>query len=414
VELAGGADEIRIKYSKALEAVGVEARIEGFTLVGNSPRAKLVVRLGGDTAEFAIRLDRDNTVRLEFTTTNREEAERRAALLRALGVDAETREKHEPPNRVKWRIAVSTNALAADSVHSVVREAVAEFLKLCREANIITDKTYEKLAPKFERGVPPWREIKFSITLKKDGAVEVRYEPKNPQSFKIAVEYLQKLGLRDRCGGEWCFIHFTAREPRGGEKGYVYITADGLRYIGWLALHGEGDVKKWAAELRDNLLKEAERRGEDVYRRLKKIFEEGERWGTVHPPIEKEVEVEGRRLKIRVEEVEAWKEKSETKERLVVKIRAKVEEEEGGEAAVEKEAKFYKHPGRTTGYIHIHAHPTDYTYTAAVLKTLGIENWVTYREKQKPRKIQLSGGALDALMRLEPVCRALGICQRKT
>ncbi|MGC9130172.1 MAG: PaRep2b protein, partial [Pyrobaculum sp.] len=138
MELAGGADEIRIKYSKALEAVGVEARIEGFTLVGNSPRAKLVVRLGGDTAEFAIRLDRDNTVRLEFTTTNREEAERRAALLRALGVDAETREKHEPPNRVKWRIAVSTNALAADSVHSVVREAVAEFLKLCREANIIT------------------------------------------------------------------------------------------------------------------------------------------------------------------------------------------------------------------------------------------------------------------------------------
>ncbi|MCU7788847.1 MULTISPECIES: hypothetical protein [unclassified Pyrobaculum] len=47
----------------------------------------------------------------------------------------------------------------------------------------------------------------------------------------------------------------------------------------------------------------------------------------------------------------------------------------------------------------------DYARTAAVLKTLGVESW----SKQK-KQIRLTGGALDALMRLEPVCTALGQC----
>ncbi|AET31543.1 hypothetical protein P186_0074 [Pyrobaculum ferrireducens] len=40
-----------------------------------------------------------------------------------------------------------------------------------------------------------------------------------------------------------------------------------------------------------------------------------------------------------------------------------------------------------------------------MLKTLGVESW----SKQK-KQIRLTGGALDALMRLEPVCTALGQC----
>ncbi|MGC9050684.1 MAG: PaRep2b protein, partial [Pyrobaculum sp.] len=44
--------------------------------------------------------------------------------------------------------------------------------------------------------------------------------------------------------------------------------------------------------------------------------------------------------------------------------------------------------------------------TVAVLKALGVERW-----SRKPEQIQLSGGALDVFMRLEPVCAALGQCQ---
>ncbi|MGC8968965.1 MAG: PaRep2b protein, partial [Thermus sp.] len=155
VELAGGADEIRVKYSRALEVVGVEARIEDFTAEGGRPRARLVVRLGGEEAEYSIRLHENNMIELRFATTNREEAERKAAVLRAVGVKAEVDKYYDKSrNRDVWYIDVSTNALAADSVHEAVRKAVAEFLRQCREAGVLAEDAYSRLAAKFERGVP--------------------------------------------------------------------------------------------------------------------------------------------------------------------------------------------------------------------------------------------------------------------
>jgi hypothetical protein len=194
-----------------------------------------------------------------------------------------------------------------------------------------------------------------------------------------------------------------------GERGFVRITVDGLRYIGWLALHGEGEAKERAQWLKEMLLKEAEAKGVGVRRRLEQHFREGEQWGSVKPPFESEVEVEGRRLKVRVEAVEASVERVERKEHLLVKIRAKIIEG-GREAAVEKEAKFFKSGGVVYGYVNIHVsaeggREADYLRTAAVLKALGVERW-SRREKQ----IKLTGGALDPLMRLEPVCRALRLC----
>jgi hypothetical protein len=255
--------------------------------------------------------------------------------------------------------------------------------------------------------MPEWGEVRFSVKLRKDGAVEVVYEPSDPESFSKAVEFLRGLGMRDVCEGDWCVVHFTAREPGVGEEGFVRITADGLRYIGWLALHGD-ERARW---LKEALLKEAEAKGEEVRRRLEQYFREGEQWGAIKPPIEKEVEVEGRRLKIRVEEVEAWREEGKTREHLVVRVKARVFEE-GREVALEKEARFSKSGNRIYGYVIIHAgaeggREADYARTVAVLKALGVESW----SRQK-KQIRLTGGALDAMMKLEPVCRALGICQK--
>ncbi len=151
----------------------------------------------------------------------------------------------------------------------------------------------------------------------------------------------------------------------------------------------------------------------EVRDRLMQYFREGEMWGSVKPPIEKEVEVEGKKVRVRVEEVEAWREQRETREHLVVKVRAKVFEGER-EVAVKKEARFFKRRRGAIGYVNMRAdaeggREADYLRTAAVLKALGVESW----SRQK-RQIHLTGGALDALMKLEPVCAALGICQRKT
>jgi hypothetical protein len=329
-----------------------------------------------------------------------------------VGVRAEVGKHYEKSrNRDVWYVGATTNALAADSVHETVRKAVLEFLRQCREAGAVGEDTYRRLAGKFERGVPEWGDVRFSVKLTKDGTVVVGFEPRDPQSFEKAVEFLRGLGMRDRCEGDWCLVHFTAREPREGEEGFVRITADGLRYIGWLALHGEGEAKEKAQWLKEMLLREAEAKGVEVRRRLEQYFREGEMWGTAKPPIEKEVEVDGRRMKVRVEEVEAWTEKSKKTEHLVVRIKAKVIEE-NSEAAVEKEAKFFKSGGEIRGYVAIHAsaeggREADYTRTAAVLKTLGVEKW-----HRRERQIELTGGALDALMRLEPTCAALGICQK--
>jgi hypothetical protein len=299
----------------------VKARVEGFTAEGGRPRARLVVEAEGAAAEYIIHLQRNNAVALEFGTTNRAEAERRAAVLRAVGVRAEVKKIYDRSrNRDVWYIEVTTNALAAESVHKAVRRAVVEFLKQCREAGALGEEAYRRLAGKFEGGVPEWGEVRYSVKLTKHGAVEVVYEPRDPQSFNKAVELLRGLGMRDACEGEWCVVHFTAREPRRGEKGFVRITADGLRYIGWLASRGD-ERAQWLKEM---LLKEAERKGEEVRRRLEEYFREGEQWGSVRPPIEKEVNVDGKWLKVRIEEVEAGIERGETKEYLVVKMRAKV------------------------------------------------------------------------------------------
>ncbi|AET31784.1 PaRep2b-like protein [Pyrobaculum ferrireducens] len=411
VELAGGNDNIKQKFQKALEVVGVEARLEDFTAKGKRPSASLVVRLGGEEVEFPIRLSKSNAVQLLFETTDREEAERRAAVLKAVGVRAEVGKHYEKSrNRDKWHIVATTNALAADSVHEAVRKAVAEFLQRCREVGGLAEDTYRRLAAKFERGVPEWGDLRFSIWLTKDGVVDVKFEPRDPQSFTKAVELLRGLGMRDSCEGDWCIVHFTAREPEGGRQGYIRITVDGLRYIGWLALHGDEKAQR----LKEMLLKEAEAKGVEVRERLEEYFREGEMWGSVKPPIEKEVDVDGKRLKVRVEEVEAGVERGETKELLVIKIKAKVIEG-NSEVAVEKEARFYKERhGAVRGYVNIHGdteetREADYMRTAAVLKTLGVEKW-----RREERRIRLTGGALDAFMRLGPVCATLGIYQKKT
>ncbi|MGC9131732.1 MAG: hypothetical protein ACP5H5_09140, partial [Pyrobaculum sp.] len=80
--------------------------------------------------------------------------------------------------------------------------------------------------------------------------------------------------------------------------------------------------------------------------------------------------------------------------------------------AVEKEAKFFKSGGEIVGYVNIHAsaeggREADYARTAAVLKALGVDKWI-----REERRLRLTGSALDALMRLEPVCAALGQCRK--
>jgi hypothetical protein len=390
--------QIYAKVQKLVEvarAERVRARVEEFTTEGKRPRARLVVEADGERAEYRVYFD--STVELSSNAADRWEVERRAAVLRAVGVRATLGRQGK-----MWYLSAWANALAADSVHEEVRKAVLEFLRRCREAGALKEDTYRRLAAKLENGLP--ERVRFGISVKRGAAIYVEARPKDPQSLKKAVEFLKSLGMRDACKGDWCAVHFTVREPRGGRYGHVYITADGLRYIGWLASRGD-----WRAQqLKKALLKRAEARGEEVRRLLERRFREGERYGSVKLPVEREVEVEGRRVKVRVEEVEARREVGKVKEHFVVRVRAEVDGG-GRRIAVEKELKFYKKRyGIVRGYVIIRAsaeggREADYIRTAAVLKALGVEKW------SRPKKdcMCFSRAALDALAALEPVARVL-------
>jgi len=122
LEVVKGDEQIYSKVVKMIDmakAEKVKARVEGFTTEGKRPRARLVVEADGVAAEFSISLHESNMVELRFGTTSHEEAERRAAVLRAVGVRAEVK---KVGGRVEWRIVVTTNALAAESVYEAVRK----------------------------------------------------------------------------------------------------------------------------------------------------------------------------------------------------------------------------------------------------------------------------------------------------
>jgi hypothetical protein len=49
----------------------------------------------------------------------------------------------------------------------------------------------------------------------------------------------------------------------------------------------------------------------------------------------------------------------------------------------------------------------DYVRTAAVLKAFGVESW-----SRKEKQIDLSRGAYDSFMKLEPVSASMGKCRK--
>ncbi len=63
-------------------------------------------------------------------------------------------------------------------------------------------------------------------------------------------------------------VHFTAKMPKGGKAGYVYILKEGMAYAAWLSVHGSEDQRKLAAEFVKYILQrawEAGKLGSSVY-----------------------------------------------------------------------------------------------------------------------------------------------------
>ncbi len=120
-------------------------------------------------------------------------------------------------------------------------------------------------------------------------------------------------------------VHFTVKMPEGG-KGYVSILKEGLAHAAWLSVHGSGEQQRLAAKFVEYILQRAKEEGDDVHEKAQKIVEEGmSRRSLTLKGFEMEVEVDGKKYKVKVIDGGAVEEDRGGRKLLRIKITAEVD-----------------------------------------------------------------------------------------
>jgi len=283
---------------------------------GGRVAADLIILEGGAAVKYNVYL-RSEDILLQFRSTDRSRVELAARLLRLAGVSAEVK-KEGVSDRDKWYVIAYTDMLAAG--HEGLRKALAEIVREAVARGWVDEKKAERWLKKLEEGrvlKEGWP--KYHVGLK-DGALEVRFSSPNPDSIEQVAQRLRDRGLKE---GK----HFTVKMPEGGEAGYVYIRREGLAYAAWLSVYGSEEQQRWATEFVEYILQRAKEEGDDVHERAKKIIEEGlSRSSLTLKGFEKEVEVNGRRYKVKVIDGGAEVEEGEGGRKLLrIRITAEVD-----------------------------------------------------------------------------------------
>ncbi len=103
-----------------------------------------------------------------------------------------------------------------------------------------------------------------------------------------------------------------------------------MAHVAFLSVYGEGEQRDLAAAFVEYILQRAEEEGKEVYKKAKKIVEEGMSRGSLTlKGFVKEVEVNGRRHVVKVIDGGAVEEKQNGKKLLRIKITAEVGRVEG-------------------------------------------------------------------------------------
>jgi hypothetical protein len=219
-----------------------------------------------------------------------------------------------------WYVYASTDKLAAG--REELRDALAEIVMRAVESGWVDEEKAERWLKKLERGLTlkgGWP--KYYVRLARSGALEVRYRSTSPDGIKQAAQQLREMGLEE---GQ----HFSVKMPEeGGGVGYVSILREGLERAAWLSVRGKDEEqRKLAADFVKYILQRAKEAGEDVYRKAEGIVEEGKaRSSLTLKDFEKEVEVDGKKYKVKVIDGEAVEEDRGGRKLLRIKITAEVD-----------------------------------------------------------------------------------------
>jgi hypothetical protein len=251
---------------------------------------------------------------LDFASTDRSRAELAARLLRLAGVVAEVKKVGD---RDVWQVRATTDKLAAG--REELRKALAEIVRAARDNGWVDASKAERWLKKLEEGLTlrgGWP--KYYVGLVRGGSLEVRFSSPNPDSIKQEARRFSDMGLKEG-------VHFTVKMPEEGREGYVLIYRKGLERAAWLSVHGSGEQQRLAAEFINYILQRVEKEGDDVYEKVKKIIDEGKaRRSRTLKDFEKEVEVNGRKYKVKVRDGEAVEENRGGKKLLRIRITAEV------------------------------------------------------------------------------------------
>jgi hypothetical protein len=229
---------------------------------------------------------RENTIILEFASSNRSRAELAARLLKLAGVSAEAKKEG---SRDTWYVRVATDMLAAG--REELRNVIAEVVKVARKNRWIDASKAEGWLEKLEEGrvlMEGWP--KYEVRLTRSGALEVKFGSTNLDSIQREAQRLENMGLVKG-------THFTVKMPKEGREGYVYIRREGLAHAAFLSVYGKDEQqRRVAAAFVNYILQRAEKEGKDVYRKAEEIVKEGkERESLRLEGFKKEVEVDGRK-----------------------------------------------------------------------------------------------------------------------
>jgi hypothetical protein len=286
----------KVKSHKLVEAMklgaeGLSVSWEGLRRTeGGRVAADLTISVGGVAVKYNVYLRRDEIV-LQFQSSDRSRVEHAARLLRLAGVTAEVRKEG---GRDVWYVRAYTDMLAAG--REELRKALAEIVR----GAIARDRVYagraEGWLEKLEGGVTlmvGWP--KYYVGLSGGGALEVKYQSTSPNSIQREAQRFEKMGLKRG-------VHFTVKMPEGGEAGYVSILKEGLARAAWLSVYGKDEQQRsLAADFVKIILQRAEKAGDDVHEKAKKIVDEGKARGSLKlEDFVMEVEVNGRRYVVKV------------------------------------------------------------------------------------------------------------------
>jgi hypothetical protein len=312
---SAGGEYLSPKFDEFVEAAKVEVRPGGIRLTRSGAAADLIISEANIAIKYNVYL-RDKAIELEFQSTDRSRVELAARLLRHAGVGAEVKKREGGD---VWYVKAATDMLAAG--HEKLRQALAEIVRRAVENGWIDEKKAEGWLKKLEEGrvlKEGWP--KYHVRLSSSGALEIKYQSTNPKNIQREAQRLRKMGLEEG-------VHFSVKMSEGGNKaGYVHILREGLVHAAWLSENGKDEQqRRLAAEFVEYILQRAKEAGDDVDEKASKIVEEGKARGSLTlKDFEKEVEVDGKKHKVKVIGGGAVEEDRGGKKLLRIRITAEV------------------------------------------------------------------------------------------